>query len=97
MESGRKIALHAPDSANIGGETGAANFLKQIINTLTLLKHIGEARKRTRIYANYCIAHQMVGNTRQLHDYDAHVLRSFWQLTSDKFLHRHVPTHIVDG
>ena len=91
-----EIGVETSHTSQIRGKTGTANFFKNFVNRFTFLKHINESCQRATIHTNHTITYQVVGNTCQLHDNDAHVIDAFVGFYSQKFFYSQMPTNVVD-
>ena len=70
----RKVSFETAYTSNIGSEAGTTNLFPYFIYQLAKLEHIREACKGTGIHSYHRIAHQVVGNTRQLHNDDTQIV-----------------------
>ena len=79
---GAEVALQSADASDVGGQACTADVFEYIIDLFPPLEHVGKPCQCTCIHTDDRIAYDMVGDTGEFHDDDAHVLGAFWDINS---------------
>ena len=97
MEFWCEISFKTTNSTHVCRHSRSTNLLVHIVDTLSFDEHVGKTSNCSRVHSCYSITNKVVANSCQFHQDNTHIIYTFWDFYTDKFLNCHVPSKVVDG